>query len=1060
MPIRFQIESLENRVLLSAGDLDPTFGVGGILIEPAVQFVPSTGLNLNATIFTDVELFSDGSFLAAGGRILARFHADGTIDQTFGDRGIASINSISAQEMIVQNDGKIVLVGNSGAALALARFTADGVLDPTFGTNGITTKLKGTLGRYDVSAVQTSDGKILIAGSHENAAGTDTDIAFARFTADGTLDPTFAAQGWLLLQDSVVGDSQLTDVTLQSDGSIVAAGVTGPASNRDMLVVRSFANGGLDPSFDGDGLATLDFNGSEERASFIAIQNNNIVIGGSTFDTGANEWRFALARLLPNGGIDSNFGTGGRVESTTGGWDFTQMAIGSDGSIVVGATPNTFNAQLQVTRLTVNGTFADELVDQFNFALGQIQDVAIAANGNILITLNAGSPNFFGLDSALDRRTDFGHSGIAFTKLGAGEFVWETQTLASGKRLSLIHGQGVIYLARFNSDGSLDTSYGLNGYSRLDANRPDGEPLIAADVVASGLGVFPDGGALVVSNWSPVNLGHVPKGMVLFKVNPDGTLDTSFGNSGIHELDNVFGQASLELRNGSVLVAAFVGQNVTRNLLLLRVDINGAMTTYDSPQVTGFVRVADIFEQVDGKVIIDQFRFNPDGTLDASFVPEVNLLDLIHLPDGKYLGFDLSSSNNLRLARLNSNGSLDQTFGTAGRADLVINTAGNFERSLVVHPDGQFTVALTDRYFEFGTVILIRLNSDGSIDTNYGVNGTVNFDLPDKDVTLDAALDHQNRVIIAGMVHIPTGTSTFEQNFFVVRFTTAGAVDTSFGNGGHTIVDVGVQFIEQNEGLQLTVNPDGTIRVDGRSFVGTLTVDGHSVVQNVAFQLEGSGPASTPFARVINGILKVNGTTNHDAIAVSLANSTLSATLNGQTLSFSESGVSAIHVTADAGFDRIAVAANIFLSTTLEGGAGNDTIQGGSGADSILGGDGEDTLLGRQGADTLLGGRGFDDLGGGKDFDLLFGNEQGDLLRGGLGNDSLFGGKGHDQLFGGEGEDSIVGGLGADTLNGEAGSDLLVANDGFADTLDGGADDDTADADIDDLIASIEISRA
>ncbi len=125
---------------------------------------------------------------------------------------------------------------------------------------------------------------------------------------------------------------------------------------------------------------------------------------------------------------------------------------------------------------------------------------------------------------------------------------------------------------------------------------------------------------------------------------------------------------------------------------------------------------------------------------------------------------------------------------------------------------------------------------------------------------------------------------------------------------------------------------------------------------------------------------------------------------------------------------------------TLRGKGGEDTLTGGAGNDSLFGGVGEDDLDGGDGKDRLWGNRGDDVLVGGSKNDKLFGNADDDTLKGGAGADALWGGRGEDALFGGGGDDEFHfrGDSGNDSIfDFKRGADKIILHDlgieGFAD---------------------------
>ncbi|HEY8748279.1 MAG TPA: delta-60 repeat domain-containing protein, partial [Tepidisphaeraceae bacterium] len=207
--IRSAIEALESRLLLSAGDPDPSFGSAGKVQLPGTA--GETNYRINA-----VAVQSDGKTLLAGSAgtydtgnqgqfFLERLSADGTPDAGFGTGGIVLTgfsNLAVANAIAVQADGKIVLGGmdettlsglyDGDAQFAMARFNADGTPDAGFGTSGkVLTRIPG---REQVSSLSIApDGKIVAAGlgtyqdpAHPSDANYASPIfAVARYTTSG-----------------------------------------------------------------------------------------------------------------------------------------------------------------------------------------------------------------------------------------------------------------------------------------------------------------------------------------------------------------------------------------------------------------------------------------------------------------------------------------------------------------------------------------------------------------------------------------------------------------------------------------------------------------------------------------------------------------------------------------------------------------------------------------------------------------------------------------------------------------------------------------------------------
>jgi Ca2+-binding RTX toxin-like protein len=214
--------------------------------------------------------------------------------------------------------------------------------------------------------------------------------------------------------------------------------------------------------------------------------------------------------------------------------------------------------------------------------------------------------------------------------------------------------------------------------------------------------------------------------------------------------------------------------------------------------------------------------------------------------------------------------------------------------------------------------------------------------------------------------------------------------DSLVGNGGNDSLDGGVgnDTLVGGAGADTLVGGDGT---DSLVSDSADTIVDNSVSSPPPIQ-------STPQMSLIDGILRVNGTSGDDQILLSLRASNtnmLEVSLNGTLSSFRVKDVSSIIVDAGDGNDTIKFDETngpISISSKLYGDAGDDTIMGGSGKDRIYGGDGND------------------------------------WISGGAGNDVIYGEAGDDRLFGGDGHDYIVGGAGTNVIRGEEGVDQIVAD--------------------------------
>lgn len=250
--------------------------------------------------------------------------ASGELDPTFGDGGIArtSFGGSAESALARQPDGKLVVAGAVGAtpdatAIGVARFDTSGVLDPTFNGTGQVTTAVGAFHDGAVQVLIQPDGKIVVVGTTATVAdGSDADIVVVRYNDDGTLDGGFGSGG-IVTTDLGVGTDFAFAGALQGDGKIlVVGGAASTSTPSDEFVIRYTSTGAIDLGFGTAGVVTLDFGGRNDEARAVLVQpDGKIVVAGTSFngplflDGGVA----TLTRLDGTGTPDPTFGSGGSV---------------------------------------------------------------------------------------------------------------------------------------------------------------------------------------------------------------------------------------------------------------------------------------------------------------------------------------------------------------------------------------------------------------------------------------------------------------------------------------------------------------------------------------------------------------------------------------------------------------------------------------------------------------------------------------------------------------------------------------------------------------------------
>ncbi|RUT06030.1 hypothetical protein DSM106972_032360 [Dulcicalothrix desertica PCC 7102] len=407
---------------------------GQIIINDSDELNPQTTPSINLQVNV-----SDGTATSIAEVVTIKLvpNPPGSLDSSFGTGGrvTAGFGSGTAYATAIQADGKIVVVGeayNGSSDFAIARYNPNGTLDTNFGNGGkVTTDLAGRTDRGYSVAIQ-SDGKIVVAGITYNASNT-TDIAVMRYNPNGTLDTNFG-NGGRVVTDFDGKSDWIRSIAIQSDGKIVVGGsitVSTSPLNSDFVLVRYNPNGTLDSNFGSGGrVVTSNSNGQDSISSITIQQDGRIVAAGNVINSSGG-FDFILARYNSNGSLDTSFGSSGKVTTDFSGKDDfgDSVSIQSDGKIVVAGSTG---------QIGVSGDFA---LARYN------------SNGSL--------------------DTNFGNSGRVVTGIGNGNDAGQSLAiLANGK--IVVSGfsespSGTTYnnrdfaVAVYNPDGTVDSSFGSGG---------------------------------------------------------------------------------------------------------------------------------------------------------------------------------------------------------------------------------------------------------------------------------------------------------------------------------------------------------------------------------------------------------------------------------------------------------------------------------------------------------------------------------------------------------------------------------------------------------------------
>ncbi|MDM7323190.1 MAG: hypothetical protein P3W87_007990 [Gammaproteobacteria bacterium] len=424
--------SLATSSLAAEGGLDPLFGSRG------QQTTSFSTWNDEAR---DSALQPDGKIVLVGRAgndqgteddfALLRYHRDGQLDTSFGNGGKVTTAFFNpdgwdvAEAVAIQPDGKIVAAGWSvtparNRVFALARYLPNGQLDASFGVNGlVTTAIRGADDFIRDIAIQ-ADGKLVVTGASLDPATNPRqyDIATARYLPNGQLDPSFDHDG-IAITPIGASDERANSLIIQRDGKIVVAGASCNAlscdtinGNFDFAFVRYNPDGSLDPSFNDDGKATFAtaILTHSDGANSLVLQADDALVAAGGRDKGEANYRqlsdFALVRVLPNGQLDTSFGSSGWVKTPIG-LDASRanaIAYRGDGKLVVvgAAAYNTVNNDFAIALYHRDGsldqTFGSAGTGIVTVPFGTSDDHANAVNlqpdGKIVVTGAADSGSY------------------------------------------------------------------------------------------------------------------------------------------------------------------------------------------------------------------------------------------------------------------------------------------------------------------------------------------------------------------------------------------------------------------------------------------------------------------------------------------------------------------------------------------------------------------------------------------------------------------------------------------------------------------------------------------
>jgi uncharacterized delta-60 repeat protein len=581
------------------GSSDTSFGTAGMV---------RTHFELKDGQTTALVVQPDGKIIAAGFSTdyhnqdfaLVRYNPNGAPDSTFGTGGTVMIDFNGSQDQInamtLLPDGKIAVAGYSFDGnryqIALAQLLPNGAPDPGFGTNGKTLVNLGPGNQQGQALAWMPDGNWILAGRTDRA--TDPDFLLARFQPNGAIDSSFAENGSMATSIGASEDIVYATV-LQPDHKIIAAGTTCNGLDDRFALARYLPDGTLDPGFGVDGKVCTTFgtgDGFHSVAYAAALQPDGKILAGGVGSSNTNNlYKNALARYLPDGHLDSTFGTYGKIITSFNNLSSEShaLALQPDGRILAAGFAGTgFGLTRYLSDGIIDSTFGlyGQLTTTFTGMNAVANGVAVRPDGRILLagvqSDNSGQSlalaryNIYG---ALDLA--FGTNGTVTSHIGGSKDGIRAMALqpdgnivTSGYTLSPTTQQFDFGLTRYKPNGTVDNS----GNSGGKLSTPIGQ----GDSYSYSVNLQPDGNIL--------QAGYAFNGtnydFALARYHPDLSLDHSFGTGGkvVAPIGSSqdYAYASVLQPDGNIVLAGKAVTDGSAKFALARFVGGGDVATHES----------------------------------------------------------------------------------------------------------------------------------------------------------------------------------------------------------------------------------------------------------------------------------------------------------------------------------------------------------------------------------------------------------------------------------------------------------------------------------------------
>lgn len=357
-----------------------------------------------------------------------------------------------------------------------------------------------------------------------------------------------------------------------------------------LLFLNSITSQTLDTTFGTDGIVVTDLTTQVDAIGDLVVRDNGKIVAsgiGGSFIT--------LTQYLSDGTLDNSFGNSGKL--------ITNYRSGF-----------------------MNGAFSP-------IAIQPDEKILLCVNNNIQNVNNFVISRYNASGTSLD--TTFGTNGIVnnnqFNGFGNARSITDMDLLPNGKIIVTVNAYNSILLYRFNSNGTLDLTFGLNGISTIPV------PIDYTNFYPIGASINEGGTIALLTTISDPMFSDMNYAVV--QLNSEGILNSDFGNNGIviGDLGTTQYDQPTNIRlqdNGKIIVSGYTSTSSNGKFVVVRHKADGSLdTTFNTTGITSVItggpyrKAADVLIDSNGKIVVggsigDDFacwRLNVDGTIDASF---------------------------------------------------------------------------------------------------------------------------------------------------------------------------------------------------------------------------------------------------------------------------------------------------------------------------------------------------------------------------------------------------------------------------------------------------------